>query len=78
MAPALEVRPQGEEWCWLREDSLKELDCRAPQLRESGKKPGSAREARDHCRGGGAWGQGWAYHMSFFLYALIGGRTPPT
>ena len=77
MAQALEVRPQGEEWCWLREDSLKELDCGALQLRESGKKPGSAREARDHCRGG-AWGQGWAYHMSFFLCALIGGRTPPT
>ena len=40
-----------EDCCWLCEDSLKELDCRAPQLRESGKKPGSAREARDHCRG---------------------------
>lgn len=51
MAQAVEVRPQGEEWCWLCEDSLKELDCSAPQLREYGKKPGPAREARDHCQG---------------------------
>ena len=28
---------------------------------------------------GGAWGpQGWAYHVSFFLCALVGGRTLPT
>lgn len=50
VAQVVEVRPQGEEWCWLCEDSLKELDCSAPQLREYGKKHGPAREARDHCQ----------------------------
>ena len=40
----------SREWCWLCEDSLKELDCSAPQLREYGKKHGPAREARDHCQ----------------------------
>ena len=48
-ARASEVRHQGEDWGWLREHSLKGAS--APQLagRESGKKCGSAREARDHC-----------------------------
>ena len=46
-ARALEVRSQGEDWCWLREHSLKGAS--APQLagRESGKKSGAAEEARD-------------------------------
>ena len=46
---ALEVRCQGEDWGWLREHSLKGAS--VPQLagRESGKKPGTAEEARDHC-----------------------------
>ena len=45
----MEVRAQGEEWGWLHEDSLKGAS--APQLarRESGKKSGTAKEARDHC-----------------------------
>ena len=46
---ASEVRPQGEDWGWKREDSLKGVS--APQLasRESGKKSGPAEEARDLC-----------------------------
>ena len=45
----MEVRPQGEDCGWLREHSLK--GATAPQLagRESGKKSGTAEEARDHC-----------------------------
>ena len=41
-ARALEVRPQGEDWGWLREHSLKGAS--APQLagRESRKKSGTA------------------------------------
>ena len=41
-ARASEVRPQGEDWGWLREHSLK--GATAPQLagRESGKKSGTA------------------------------------
>ena len=50
-APASEVRPQGEDWGWLRLHSLKGAS--APQLpgKESGKKSGPAEEARDHCFG---------------------------
>ena len=50
-ARALESRSQGEDWGWLREHSLKGAS--APQLagRESGKKSGPAKEARDHCFG---------------------------
>ena len=46
---ASEVRPQGEDWGWLREHSLKGAS--APQLagRESRKKSGPAEEVRDHC-----------------------------
>ena len=46
-----EVTSQGEDWDWLREHSLKGAS--APQLagRESGKKSGTAEEARDHCFG---------------------------
>ena len=45
----MDVRPQGEDWGWLLEDSLKGAS--APQLarRESGEKSGLAGEARDHC-----------------------------
>ena len=48
-ARASEVRSQGEDWGWLPEHSLKGVS--APQLagRESGKKSGAAKEARDHC-----------------------------
>ena len=48
---ASEVRPQGEDWGWLCEDSLKGAS--APQLarRESRKKSGPAGEARDQCFG---------------------------
>ena len=47
----MEVRFQGQDWGWLREHSLKGAS--APQLagRESGKKSGPAKEARDHCFG---------------------------
>ena len=50
-ALASEVRSQGEDWGWLHEHSLK--GPRAPQLdgRESGKRSGTAEEARDHCSG---------------------------
>ena len=50
-ARASEVRPQGEDWGWRREHSLKGAS--APQLagRESGKKSGAAEETRDHCFG---------------------------
>ena len=45
----MEVRPQGEDWGWLREHRLKGAS--APQLarREFRKKSGPAEEARDHC-----------------------------
>ena len=48
---ASEVRPQGEDWGWLCEHSLKGAS--APQLAgaESRKKSGPAEEARDHCFG---------------------------
>ena len=44
---ASEVGSQGEDWGWRREHSLKGAS--APQLagRESGKKSGAAKEARD-------------------------------
>ena len=50
-ARASEVRSQGEDWGWLHEHSLKVAS--APQVvrRESGKKCGTAKEARDHCFG---------------------------
>ena len=50
-AQASEVRPQGEDWGWRREHSLKGAS--APRLagRESGKKSGPAKEARDHSFG---------------------------
>ena len=46
-----EVGSQGEDWGWLHEHSLKGAS--VPQLarRESGKKSGTAEEARDHCFG---------------------------
>ena len=46
-ARASGVRPQGVDWGWLREHSLKGVS--APQLagRESGKRSGAAEEARD-------------------------------
>ena len=45
----MDLRPQGEDWGWLCEDSLKGASM--PQLarRESGKKSGPAEQARDHC-----------------------------
>ena len=48
-AQTSEVRSQGEDWGWLCEHSLKGAS--APQLagRESRKKSGTAKEARDHC-----------------------------
>ena len=50
-AQASVVRPQGEDWGWLGEHSLKGAS--VPQLagRESGKKSGPAGEARDLCFG---------------------------
>ena len=50
-AQVSEVRPQGEDWGWPREDSLKGAS--VPQLarREPRKKSGPAGEARDHCIG---------------------------
>ena len=50
-AQAWEIRPEGEDWGWLREHSLK--GARVPQLagRESGKNSGHVGEARDHCFG---------------------------
>ena len=44
---ASETRHQGEDWDWLREDSLKGAS--TPAGKESGKKSGPAREARDLC-----------------------------
>ena len=46
-ARASEVRPQGEDWGWRHEHSLKGAS--APQLarRESEKRSGTAEEARD-------------------------------
>ena len=48
-AQALEFRSQGEDWGWLHGDRL--TGASVPQLagRESGKKSGTAKEARDHC-----------------------------
>ena len=50
-AKASVFRSQGEDWGWLREHSLKGAS--VPQLagRESRKKTGPAREARDLCFG---------------------------
>ena len=48
-AQASEVRPQGEVWGWLREDSPNGAS--VPQLvgRESGKTSGLTGDAREHC-----------------------------
>ena len=50
-AQASEIRPQGEDWDWLREDSLKGASALQLAGRESGEKSGPAGEARDHCLG---------------------------
>ena len=47
----MEVRPQGEDWGWLHKDSLKGVSASQLARRESGKKYGFAREARDLCFG---------------------------
>ena len=47
----MEVRPQGEDWGCLREDCLKGASASQLARRESGKKSGPAKEARDHCFG---------------------------
>ena len=69
-AQALVGRPQGEDWGWLREHSLKGAS--APQLagRESGKKSGPAEEAKDHCLG-------VHEERGFLLCVLTGDRAPP-
>ena len=41
-ARASEVRPQGEDWGWLHEHSLKGASARQLAGRESGKKSGTA------------------------------------
>ena len=46
-ARALEVRSQGEDWGWLCEHSLKGASVSWLARRESGKKSGAAKEARD-------------------------------
>ena len=48
-AQASEVRPQGEDWGWLCEHSLKGVSMPQTARRESGKKSGPASEATDHC-----------------------------
>ena len=48
-AQASELRAQGEDWGWLYEDSLKGAGESQLARRESGKKSGPAKEARDHC-----------------------------
>ena len=48
-APASEVRSQGEDWGWLCEHSLKGASAPQPARKESRKKSGPAKEARDHC-----------------------------
>ena len=45
----MEIRPQGEDWGWLREHSLKGASAPLLARRESEKKSGTAKEARDHC-----------------------------
>ena len=50
-ARASEVRPQGEDWGWLHEDSLKGASASQLARREFGKKSGTAKEAKDHCFG---------------------------
>ena len=67
---ASEVRPQGENWGWLHEDSLKGAS--APQLtgRESGEMSGTALEARDHRFG--------VHEERGFLFCVpTDGRAPP-
>ena len=64
----MEVRPCGEDWEWLCEDSLKGLGCGAPQPRESRKKPGPAREAG--CRCWEVWEErGWSTKVTSFSVA---------
>ena len=69
-ARASDVRPQGEDWGWLHEESLKGAS--APQLAgtESGKRSGPAWEARDHCFG-------VREERGFLLHVPTEGRTPP-
>ena len=66
----MEVRPQGEDWGWLREDNLKGAS--APQLarRETRNKSGPAEEARDH---------NFRVHKEkgFLLCVPTDGRAPP-
>ena len=50
-ARASEVTPQGEDWGWPHEDSLKGASATQLAGRESGKKSGPAEEARDLCIG---------------------------
>ena len=66
----MEVRPQGEDWGRLCEDSLKGAS--APQLagRESGKNSGPAKEARDHCFG-------VLKERGFLPHVPTKGRAPP-
>ena len=69
-ARAPQVRPQGEEWGWLHENSLKEAT--VPQIagRESRKNSGPAKEARDHFF--------WVHNESGFLLRVpTEGRAPP-
>ena len=48
-ALASAVRFQGEDWGWLQEHSLKGASAPCLARRQSGKKSGTAEEARDHC-----------------------------
>ena len=66
----MEVRPQGEDWGWQREDSLKRANAAHLARRESGKKFGPAREARDHCFG-------VCEERGFLLCVLTDGRALP-
>ena len=43
----MEIRPQGEDWGWLREHSLKGASAAQLAWMESGKKSGPAGDARD-------------------------------
>ena len=60
------VRPQGEDWGWRREHSLKGAS--APQLarRESGEKSGAAEKARD-----------FFFPLCFLVREKRGFRAPP-
>ena len=66
----MEIISEGEDWGWLREHSLKGAS--VPQLtgRGSGKKSGTAREARDHCFR-------MCKERGFLLHVPTDGRAPP-